>query len=62
MSIYPVDFEAKEVVLSAIDRYNEDMRAAGEDDKAIVYTDYMGVLMGSVTSIVNMISLVLIAS
>lgn len=61
VSIYPVDFEAKEVVLSAIDRYNEDMRAAGEDDKAIVYTDYMGVLMGSVTSIVNMISLVLIA-
>ena len=61
VSIYPVDFEAKEVVLSAIDRYNEDMRAAGDDDKAIVYTDYMGVLMGSVTSIVNMISLVLIA-
>lgn len=61
VSIYPVDFEAKDAVLGAIDRYNEDMRAAGEDDKVIVYTDYMGVLMGSVTSIVNMISLVLIA-
>lgn len=61
VSIYPIDFEAKDAVLGAIDRYNEDMRAAGEDDKVIVYTDYMGVLMGSVTSIVNMISLVLIA-
>ena len=61
VSIYPVDFEAKETVLAHIDAYNEDMRADGEEDKTIVYTDYMGVLMGSVTSIVNMISLVLIA-
>ncbi len=61
VSIYPVDFEAKDAVLGAIDRYNEGMRTAGEDDKVIVYTDYMGALMGSVTSIVNMISLVLIA-
>ena len=61
VSIYPVDFEAKESVLAAIDGYNQDVREAGEDDKAIVYTDYMGVIMGSVTDIVNMISLVLIA-
>lgn len=61
VSIYPVDFEAKEDVLGVIDRYNEEMREEGTDDKVIVYTDYMGVLMGSVTSIVNMISLVLIA-
>lgn len=61
VSIYPVDFEAKEAILGVIDRYNEDVRADGLEDKAIVYTDYMGVLMGSVTSIVNMISLVLIA-
>lgn len=61
VSIYPVDFEAKEAVLSVIDGYNQDVRAAGEEDKAIVYTDYMGVIMGSVTDIVNMISLVLIA-
>ena len=61
VKIYPVDFEAKERVLDAIDGYNERMKAAGEDDKAISYTDYMGVIMGSVTDIVNMISLVLIA-
>ncbi len=61
VSIYPIDFEAKQDVLAAIDGYNDEMRSAGTEDKVIVYTDYMGVLMGSVTSIVNMISLVLIA-
>ncbi len=61
ISIYPRDFEAKERVLGVIDRYNDDMRAAGKDDQVIGYTDYMGVIMGSVTDIVNMISLVLIA-
>ena len=56
-----MDFEAKETVLQVIDTYNAEVTDAGEEDKAIVYTDYMGVLMGSVTDIVNMISLVLIA-
>ena len=61
VKIFPRDFEAKERVLGHIDAYNDQARAAGEDDKAIVYTDYMGVIMGSVTGIVNMISMVLIA-
>ena len=61
VKIYPVDFEAKERVLSHIDAYNDAAKAAGDDDRAISYTDYMGVMMGSVTDIVNMISLVLIA-
>ena len=61
ISIYPKDFTAKEDVLASIDAYNEQARAAGEDDHVIGYTDYMGIIMGSVTDIVNMISLVLIA-
>ncbi|WP_301830164.1 ABC transporter ATP-binding protein/permease [uncultured Parolsenella sp.] len=61
VKIYPVDFEAKERVLSHIDAYNDAAKATGDDDRAISYTDYMGVMMGSVTDIVNMISLVLIA-
>ena len=61
VKIFPRDFEAKERVLGHIDAYNDQARAAGEDDKAIVYTDYMGGIMGSVTDIVNMISMVLIA-
>ena len=61
ISIYPKDFTAKEDVLASIDAYNERARAAGEDDRVIGYTDYMGIIMGSVTDIVNMISLALIA-
>ena len=61
IEIYPKDFSAKEHVVAAIDAYNEQQRAAGNDDAVISYTDYMGIIMGSVTDIVNMISLVLIA-
>lgn len=61
IQIYPKDFEAKERVASVIDAYNEQQRAAGNDDAVISYTDYVGVIMGSVTDIVNMISIVLIA-
>ncbi|WP_455139284.1 ABC transporter ATP-binding protein/permease [Thermophilibacter sp.] len=59
--IYPKDFEAKEQVLGIIDAYNDAQRAAGNDEGVITYTDYMGIIMGSVTDIVNMISMVLIA-
>ena len=61
IEIYPRDFEAKERVIDVIDAYNEEQRAAGNEEGVITYTDYMGVIMGSVTDIVNMISLVLIA-
>lgn len=61
VKIFPRDFEAKERVLDNIDAYNKQVKAAGHDDRAISYTDYMGIIMGSVTDIVNTISLVLIA-
>ena len=61
VKIFPRDFEAKERVLDRIDTYNEQVKAAGHDEQAISYTDYMGIIMGSVTDIVNTISLVLIA-
>ena len=61
IKIYPRDFAAKERVLASIDGYNQRMADAGQDDKSISFTDYMGVIMGSVTDIVNTISLVLIA-
>ena len=61
VKIFPRDFEAKERVLDHIDAYNKQAKAAGHDDRAISYTDYMGIIMGSVTDIVNTISLVLIA-
>lgn len=61
VKIFPCDFEAKERVLDRIDAYNKQVKAAGHDEQAISYTDYMGIIMGSVTDIVNTISLVLIA-
>ena len=61
IKIFPHDFEAKERVLAHIDDYNERAKAAGHDDQVISYTDYMGIIMGSVTDIVNTISMVLIA-
>ena len=61
VKIFPRDFEAKERVLDHIDAYNKQVKVAGHDEQAISYTDYMGIIMGSVTDIVNTISLVLIA-
>ena len=61
VKIFPRDFEAKERVLDHIDAYNKQVKAAGHDEQAISYADYMGIIMGSVTDIVNTISLVLIA-
>jgi len=57
INIYPKDFESKEEIVSIIDKFNE---GKVEDDK-ITYTDIVGVMMKSVTSIINTISYVLIA-
>ena len=59
--IYPIDFAAKDKVKSMIDKYNDDMKASGEDGKVLTYTDYVGLLMSSVSTIINIISYVLIA-
>ena len=61
VSIYPRDFESKEEVLNILERYNAAMEADGLDDKVIYYTDYVGALMGSVTTIINAITYVLVA-
>ena len=61
IDIYPKDFESKQSVIDILDGYNDEMKAEGEDDKAVSYTDIVGALMSSVTTIVNMISYVLVA-
>ena len=57
ISIYPKDFDSKEKITSIIDKFNENK---DEDDK-IKYTDIVGIMMKSVTNIVDIISKVLIA-
>ena len=57
INIYPKDFEAKEKIAAFIDRYN----AGVGEENAVRYIDYVGLLMSSVTTIVNAISYILIA-
>ncbi len=61
IEIYPRNFEDKQEVIAILDRYNERMAASDQEDKKITYTDFVGTLMKSVTTIVDMISYVLIA-
>ena len=57
ISIYPKDFDSKEEIANIIDDYNKNKKEA---DK-IKYTDVVGIMMSSVSTIVNVISSVLIA-
>lgn len=61
ISLYASSFENKEALTDALDDYNDKMTAEGRDDQVIHYTDYVGLLMSSVTDIVNIVSYVLIA-
>ena len=61
IDIYPKDFESKEAVVGILDDYNSRMEAGGEEEKVITYTDMVGTLMSSVTTIIDIISYVLIA-
>ncbi|MDR2035100.1 MAG: ABC transporter ATP-binding protein/permease [Coriobacteriales bacterium] len=61
ISLYPFDFEGKQQIITILDDYNSRMEASGNDDKVITYTDIVGTLMSSVTTIIDMISLVLVA-
>ncbi|MBR5109575.1 MAG: ABC transporter ATP-binding protein/permease [Clostridia bacterium] len=55
--LYPKDFEAKAKLTEIINAYN----AAADEEDVIQYTDYVGLLMSSITTIINAISYVLIA-
>ena len=61
ISIYPKDFEAKDKISDAIEEYNQKQRDEGKEENVINYTDMVGMMMKSVSVIVNMISYVLIA-
>ena len=59
--IYPKSFEAKNRIVDSLNAYNASMRAQGEEDKVIVFSDTVGTLMSAVTKIVDMVSNVLVA-
>ncbi len=57
INIYPKDFEAKDSISDLIEEYNKGV----EESEEITYTDYIGLMMSSVTTIINAISYILIA-
>ncbi len=57
INIYASSFENKDVITAAIEEYNNDV----EELKKIKYTDYLGIMMSSITTIINAITYVLIA-
>ncbi len=61
IKIYPKDFDAKENIETFINEYNTKMEEEGNEADTINYTDTVGIIMSSVTSIINVISYVLIA-
>ena len=61
INIYPKDFESKDKIIKVIDEYNKEQEENNEEESVITYTDYVGILMESITTIVDVISYVLIA-
>ena len=61
INIYPKDFESKDKITTAIEEYNQKQRDDGKEENVISYTDLVGVMMNSVSQIIDTISYVLIA-
>lgn len=57
INIYPIDFEAKDKISDIISAYNEQLPKEAQ----LSYTDYIGLMISSITTIINAISYILIA-
>ena len=58
INLYPKNFESKEKIENLISKYNDKQKT---DEDKIEYTDYVGILISGITTIVNVIGYVLIA-
>ena len=61
ISIFPRDFASKDEIIEIINEHNDKMSDAGEEHYVIHYTDIVGLMMSSVSNVINTVSLVLIA-
>lgn len=61
MKIYATDFESKEKITQLIEKYNDSKIVDDNQADVINYTDYVGLMMSSVSDIINSISYILIA-
>ena len=55
--LYPKDFESKDYISDIIDEYNDGKK----DEDKLTYSDLVGTMMSSVTTIINAISYILMA-
>lgn len=60
INLYPINFEAKDAIAEIIEDYNTAQKDAGHEEMTINYTDLVGLMMSSITTIIDMISYVLI--
>ncbi len=61
INIYPKDFDSKDMIANIITDYNNKQTEQGKEENVINYTDVIGIMMDSVSTIINVISYVLIA-
>ena len=61
INIYPKDFDSKDMISNIITDYNNKQTEEGKEENVINYTDMVGIMMGSVSTIIDVISYVLIA-
>ena len=61
INIYAKDFDSKEMISNIITDYNNKQTENGKEENVINYTDVVGIMMNSVSTIINVISYALIA-
>ena len=61
INIYPKDFESKDKITTAIEEYNQKQRDDGKEENVKKENNIVGVMMNSVSQIIDTISYVLIA-
>ena len=61
IDIYPKSFADKDHVKSILANYNAKAKAAKQTSKVIVYSDLVGMLMSSITNIINIVTALLVA-
>ena len=57
INLYTSSFEFKDLIVDEIDKYNDSV----EQSHKIAYTDFLGLMMSSITTVINAITYVLIA-
>ena len=61
ISLYPIDFASKDAIIEFIDKYNDKVTLEGNPQYVIKYTDYIGIVLSSISDIIDAISYVLFA-